>query len=133
MSGTISRSKIALIALVVFMVASMVMATGAFAGKRTATPTIATGTSTVTITVQSVTGRMVTGATVVLDGDKSNFRGTTGTDGKVTFTGVPFGSYYSHVTHSLFRETYRSVLVQDSTVLFTHITYPVSLWEGIGY
>jgi hypothetical protein len=131
MSSGNRRRRVLPILLTVLVLSVAVSASAAFASRPT--QPVSGPTSSVTITVQSVTGRFVEGATVTLSCGGAKFRAKTPIDGTVTFTGVPYGTATVYVSHREFCDAYYRCDVAASAVAYTTIVHPKALWKGIGY
>ena len=126
------QNRFGLTALLLLAIVSsaLVQATIAFARP---TPPVTGPTAAVTITVRSVTGRFVEGATVTLSCGGAKFRATTPSNGIVTFAGVPYGTATLGVSHRQFCDVYYRFDVAAPIVAYTATAYPKALWKGIGY
>ena len=132
MRRTKSRRRVAAVLVLVLAVTSLVAASAVFAGR--VKPAANVVTTAFTVTTVSVTGRLVEGARVSLFNDSYKFSAqTTGTDGKVSFSGVPYGTYHVDFSHQLFCSAYYRIVVDGTKTDYQLWVHPKSLWEGIGY
>jgi len=128
-----TRRTLSAMLVIAILSMSLVFAAVAIAKPARNVATAAVSTSTVVVSVKSVTGRMVDGAKVEVYSGQTKFTGVTGMDGKVTISGVPYGTYYVGISHRLFCDSYYQLVVDEANEAFCATAHPKSLWEGIGY
>lgn len=135
MERTAKMARVRSALIFALLICSLVFASTAMAkpAKPGAGTPVPTDVSSVTISVRSVTGRMVEGASVEIYSGHTKFTGTTDAAGVVTISGVPYGTYYLGIHHRLFCDSYYRLVVDEAAEAYTATAHPKSLWEGIGY